>query len=322
MDYKDYYKILGVNKNSGADEIKKAYRKLAKEYHPDSAKGDRKKAEEKFKEISEAYEVIGDAEKRKKYDQMMEEIKNGGFNPSDFTGYNGAGKNGNGVYTYTWTNGGDGANGFPDGFSDFFNMFFTDIGDDEAEGDMFSGFNTRSSPRRGRKTRRDGEDLEDTLRIGVTEAYSGAVRTLRIGSRTIEIKIPAGIMSGERIKAAGQGMPGRNGGKNGNLYLVIQVEPDKGYTLNGLDAEKEIDLYPWEASLGCRKTVEAFDMKLSANIPAGIQAGERIRLSGKGYRNIRGERGDLYLKIRLVNPSAMSDKARDLYIKLRDIYSH
>ncbi len=313
MEYKDYYKILGVGQNAGTDEIKKAYRKLAKQYHPDSAKGDRKKAEERFKEISEAYEVLGDAEKRRKYDEMMEQIKNGGFNPSDFTGFTGSGGNGSGVYTYTWS-GGDG--GFPDGFSDFFNMFFGGMGASPEE-DIFR---PRAASRRGGKLRLDGEDLEDAIAIGVYEAFSGASRTLRIGGRTIEVKIPAGIMSGERIKVAGQGMPGRNGGKNGDLYLQIRIEPERGFVLNGLDAEKEIDVYPWDAALGCKKTVDTFDAKISASIPAGIQSGERVRLAGKGYRNVKGDRGDLYLRIRLVNPPHIDSRAKELYARLRDIY--
>jgi len=251
MDYKDYYKALGVDKNAGADEIKKAYRKLAKEYHPDSAKGDRKKAEERFKEISEAYEVLGDAENRKKYDEMMERIRSGGFNPSDFYGF---GSDGNGAYAYTWSSG-DGrafdssgggfyssSKGYPDGFSDFFNMFFGGMGGLGADDGLFSGFGSGGASRRGRKIKTDGEDLEDSIKIGVVEAYGGASRTLRIGGRTIEVKIPAGIMSGEKIKVAGQGLPGRNGGKNGNLYLEIILEPESGYTPSGLDVEKEIDL--------------------------------------------------------------------------------
>jgi curved DNA-binding protein len=311
LDYKDYYKILGVKQGASTDEIKKSYRKLAKEFHPDSAKGDRKKAEERFKEISEAYEVLGDAEKRKKYDEMLEQIKNGGFNPSQFSGFGGMG--GDGVYTYTWSSGGDDAYGF----SDFFNMFFGSMGGM----DDFGGFKTRSSSARGRRAGFDGSDIEDEIKIGLVEAFRGTSRTLRIGSRTIDVKIPAGIMDGERIKVAGQGSSGFNGGKNGDLYLVIRIEPENGFTLNGLDVEKEVDLYPWEAALGGKKTVETLDVKISAQIPAGIQAGEKIRLANKGYKNVKGSRGDLFLKIRIVNPPVITAKARDLYLKLKEAYS-
>ncbi len=178
----------------------------------------------------------------------------------------------------------------------------------------------RSDPRRSRNLRIDGEDLEGEVTIGVTEAFSGTTRIVRVGKRTIEVKIPAGIMDGERIKVGSQGSPGYGGGRNGDLYLSIRVEPEEGYTLYGLDVEKEVDLYPWEAALGCRRNVEALDAKLCVNFPAGIQAGRRVRLSGKGFRNIRGERGDMYVKIRLVNPPVITDKARNAFMALRDAY--
>ncbi len=315
MDYKDYYKILGVKQDAGVDEIKKVYRKLAKEYHPDSTKGDRKKAEERFKEISEAYEVLGDAEKRKKYDEMLDQIKNGGFNPSQYSGFSGQG--GDGTYTYTWSS----SDGDAYGFSDFFNMFFGGRGgmDDFAAG---GGYKTRTSPRgRAQAYGFDGSDIEDEISIGLVEAFKGTARTIRIGSRTIDVKIPAGIMDGERIKVSGQGSSGFNGGKNGDLYLIIRIAPENGYTLNGLDVEKEIDVYPWEAALGGKKTVETLDVKLSAHIPPGIQTGGKIRIANKGYKNVKGSRGDLYLKVRIVNPPVLTAQAKELYEKLKASYS-
>ncbi len=308
MDYKDYYKILGVEPEASDEAIKKAYRKLAKEFHPDTASGNKEKAEDRFKEVSEAYEVLGDKEKRAKYDEMLSRIKNGGgFDPSAFAGFGG-----DGSYTYTWT----GGDGDAYGFSDFFNMFFGGAGGFGGVHDM----GARTDPRRGRNLRIDGEDLEGEVTIGVTEAFSGTARIVRVGKRTIEVKIPAGIMDGERIKVGSQGSPGYGGGRNGDLYLSIRVEPEEGYTLHGLDVEKEVDLYPWEAALGCRRNVEALDAKLCVNFPAGIQAGRRVRLSGKGFRNIRGERGDMYVKIRLVNPPVITDKARNAFMALRDAY--
>jgi curved DNA-binding protein len=307
VEYKDYYKILGVEPTAGDEAIKKAYRKLAKEYHPDTAAGDKEQAENRFKEISEAYEVLGDKEKRAKYDEMLSRIKNGGFDPAAFAGFGG-----DGTFTYTWTGEDDDAFGF----SDFFNMFFGGMGGFGGVQDM----GARSDARRARNLRIDGEDLEGEVTIGVTEAFSGTARIVRVGKRTIEVKIPAGIMDGERIKVGSQGAPGFGGGRNGDLYLSIRVEPEEGFTLHGLDVEKEVDLFPWEAVLGCRRNVEALDAKLCVNFPAGIQAGRRVRLAGRGFRNIRGERGDMYIKIRLINPPVTTDEMRKKFMALRDAY--
>lgn len=307
MEYKDYYKALGVEQTASADDIKKAYRKLAKQFHPDTAKGDRGKAEERFKEVTEAYEVLGNADKRKKYDEMVNQVNSsGGFDPSAFSGY--GSQNGGSYTTYSWSNGGGGDYDF----SDFFNMFFGGAG----------GFEPgASSSRRGYELRYDGSDLEGEVAIGVKEAFSGAARLVKLNGRTIKVKIPAGITSGERIKVAGQGMPGHNGGKSGNLYLRVNIEPEDGYDLFGLDLETALDIYPWEAALGCKKTVDALDAKLSVKIPAGIQTGKRIKLANKGYRNMRGARGDLYAKIRIVNPPVITGEAKKLFGELRDSYA-
>jgi curved DNA-binding protein len=307
MDYKDYYKILGVEPTASADDIKKVYRKLAKEFHPDTAKGSKAKAEERFKEVSEAYEVLGDKEKRAKYDEMLQQIKNGGgFDPSAFSGFGG----GDGYTSYTWAGGGDDAYGF----SDFFNMFFGGTGGMGG----FNGAGARGAARRN--LRMDGSDLEGEVMVGVTEAFSGTARMVRVGKRPIEVKIPAGIMDGERIKVGGQGSAGSGGGRSGDLYLTIHVEPEDGFTIHGLDVEKDVNLYPWEAALGGRKTVEALDAKLSVSFPAGIQTGKRIRLAGKGFRNIRGERGDMYARVRIVNPPVITSEAARLFTRLKEEY--
>jgi curved DNA-binding protein len=311
MDYKDYYKILGVEPTASADEIKKVYRKLAKEFHPDTAKGSKEAAEERFKEVSEAYEVLGDKEKRAKYDEMLQQIRNGGgFDPSAFSGFGG----GDGYTTYTWTGGG-GDDAY--GFSDFFNMFFGGMGGMGGMGGFGSAGARAAS---GRGLRMDGSDLEGEVTVGVTEAFAGTARMVRIGKRTIEVKIPAGIMDGERIKVGGQGSAGSGGGRSGDLYLTIHVEPEDGFTLHGLDVEKDVDLYPWEAALGGRKTVEALDAKLSVSFPAGIQAGKRIRLAGKGFKNIRGARGDMYARVRIVNPPVITGEAARLFTRLKEEY--
>ena len=305
MDYKDYYKIMGVPKTADAEEIKKTYRKLAKQYHPDANPENRAAAEAKFKEISEAYEVLGDAQKRKKYDEMSEMMKHGGggFDSSAFSGYASGGGNG-GAYTYTWSGGGDEAFGF----SDFFNQFF---GGDE------SGFSfARRGGNRSRQTA--GEDLEGEVTIGVKEAYSGTNRMVRIGKQVIDVKIPAGVTEGERIRVVGAGGQGSGGGANGNLYLRVKTEPEEGFSLHGLDVEKNVDLLPWEAALGCKKSVETLDGTVSVRMPPRIQAGKKIRLAGKGMKNRKGAQGDLYLCVRIVNPPVITAKMEELFRKLAE----
>jgi curved DNA-binding protein len=309
MKYRDYYEILGVDKKASADEIKKAYRKLAKKYHPDAHPGD-KAAEEKFKEINEAYEVLGDAKKREKYDRFGREgqFYNGAdFDPSKY-GF------GNGVrYEYRTDAG---------GFSDFFNMFFGG-GDD-----IFGSFGADSIFGRRKKSSRfdqrmqmKGEDTESVLEISIPEGFTGGERLINLrtasGGRTISLKIPAGIKPGEKIKLSGQGGPGINGGRNGDLYLRVEFRKDPVYELKGMDLEAQLQLFPWEAALGAEKSFDTLDGRISVRIPAGVQTGSKIRVAGKGYRDRAGVRGDLYLKAAIMNPSRLSKAQLELYEKLR-----
>jgi len=312
VKYRDYYEILGVSKNASQDEIKKAYRKLAKKYHPDTHPGD-KQAEEKFKEVNEAYEVLSDPEKRKKYDQFGNEwqFANGAdFDPSQF----GFGKN----VRYEFRSGGN------SGFSDFFNMFF---GDSDPFGafdiDSFFGGRTGKSRSGFTQGRMKGEDSEAVLEITPEEGFAGVEKRFSIrtpeGEKTISLKIPAGIMPGEKIKLSGQGRPGFNGGPNGDLYLQIKFRSDSEFELKGLDLEKQIELYPWEAALGSTLTVKTPDGRISVKIPAGIKADGKIRIAGKGYKNRSGSRGDLYLRVKLVNPEVLDKRQLKLYEELMKI---
>lgn len=312
MKFKDYYKILGVDKKSTQDEIKKAYRKLAKKYHPDTNPGD-KASEEKFKEANEAYEVLGDEEKRKKYDQFGNEgqFYNGAdFDPSQY----GFGNN----VRYEYSTGGN------SDFSDFFNMFF-------GGGDPFGSFGSDGifGHKRGRgsrftrSTQLSGEDREAVLEISLEDGFSGAERMFSIRGankeKTISLKIPAGIKPGEKIKLAGQGGPGVNGGRNGDLYLRVEFKRDSSYELEGLNIESPIELYPWETALGSEVTVTTLDGRISVKIPAGIKTGNRIRVPGKGYKDKKGSRGDLFLRVKLVNPDKMNKEQMELYKKLKEI---
>jgi len=303
MKYRDYYEILGVGKTASQAEIKKAFRNLAKKHHPD-ANPNNKKSEELFKEFSEAYEVLGDPDKRKKYDALAEEAKfqNGrDFDPSQT-------QRGKAGYS---------PRSSPDNdFSDFFNMFFG--GDPDSLSDLF-GRDTNKS-RRTRHFAQDGEDIEAEISIPLKEAYHGIEKKVNLrdsaSGKTISFKIPSGILSGQRIKLAGQGNPGMEGGRNGNLIIKVIVLEDNHFLLNGLDLETPLDLLPWEAGLGCEAKVETLDGKILVQVPEGIQTDGKIRIAGKGYRDAQGRRGDLYLRIRMMNPKTMGGSLKEFYRKM------
>lgn len=305
MKYRDYYEILGVDKKAGQDEIKKAYRKLAKKYHPDAHPGD-KGSEEKFKEANEAYEVLGDPGKRKKYDQFgqNEQFRNGSdFDPSQY-GF------GNNVRYQNGTSGSD--------FSDFFNMFFS--GGSFHTEDLFGHGRSRTG-RSVHNRPMKGEDSEALISITVQEGFSGAEKRISLrtggGDRTISFKIPSGIKNGEKIKLAGQGNPGFNGGQNGDLYLTVEIVPGGGLELDGANLYASMDMMPWEAALGAGIPFDTLDGRILVSVPPGIQTGNRIRVAGKGYMDRSGARGDLYIKARIVNPTVLTDKQKELYEKLK-----
>ena len=312
MKFRDYYQVLGVDKKASQQEIKKAYRKMAKKYHPDAHPGD-KASEDKLKEANEAYEVLGDEEKRKKYDQFgaQGQFHNGAdFDPSAY-GF------GNNVrYEYR--------QGSSNDFSDFFNMFFGGDSpfDSFGGGDIF-GQRRGGGSRFTRSSRMKGEDSEAVLTITPNEGFSGGERriSLRTSSseRTISLKIPAGIKPGEKIKLSGQGGPGINGGSNGDLYLKVDFTHNNAFELNGLNIEAQFVLYPWEAALGAEKPFQTLDDKISVKVPAGIQSGNKIRVAGKGYRDRKGSRGDLFLRVKIVNPEKLSKAQLDLYEQLKSI---
>jgi len=299
MQYKDYYKILGVDKNATQEEIKKAYRKLAKKYHPDSNPGD-KKAEEKFKEINEAYEVLGDEEKRKKYDKFGNMYFQNGmnFDPSQF-----------GNFEFRRSH---------NGFSDFFNMFFGDYGInlDDLFGGRFSGFKTGFA---GNNAMR-GEDIETEIFITPEEGLEGSEKTFTVrtesGMKTLSVKIPKGIPEGGKIKLAGQGRPGIGGGPNGDLYLVVRFKEGK-YKLEGNNLIRKTEIYPWTAALGGEIKVEAPDGIIQVKIPAGIQTDQKIRVPRQGYGKTRETRGDLYILIKIVNPRYLTAEQKKLYEMLK-----
>lgn len=323
MQYKDYYAILGVDKTATKDDIKKAYRKLAKQHHPDTNKGN-KTSEEKFKDISEAYEVLGDDEKRKKYDMFGNQAQyaNGAdFDPSQY-GFGG------GNVRYSTAGSGD--------HSDFFNMFFSegfDIsslfggagrggrttsrvyqGDDIS--DLFGGGAGRA-PRV-----RDGQHIEAQIEITPEEGAAGVEKRVSLqtetGTRTISFKVPKGVRDGETIRLKGQGHPGSNGGQAGDLRMTVLLTSGGRFALEDGQLVTSLDVYPWDAALGAKLNVETLEGRIAVKVPAGVQTGSRIRIAGKGYPSRDGSRGDLYIKVRLTNPAHLTSEQKALFEKLKE----
>lgn len=304
MEYKDYYKILGVEKNAGADEIKKAYRKLAMKLHPDRNPGN-KSAEEKFKEINEAYEVLGDAEKRARYDQL-------GDSYSRWQQTGGAPGNFNWNEWYTQAPGGRTAQvdmedlfGNLGGFSDFFSS-------------IFGGMGGSASRQQAGRRQRQPVAYEQAVQITLEEAFRGANRVLQVNGRRLEGKIPPGAKTGTKVRLAGMGPAGPDGQKS-DIYLVIEVLPDQRFERKGNDlyGETSVDLYT--AVLGGQARVPTLTGDVVLTIPAGTQPGQKIRLSGRGMPDLRNPQthGDLYVTIKVSLPRKLTAKQRELFEQLQ-----
>ena len=301
MKFKDYYSVLGVEKTAPQDAIKKAYRKLAKKYHPDKNSGD-KKAESKFKEVGEAYEVLSDAKKRAQYDQIGDQPAfQGGssFDPSQY-GYSGN-------MRQEYSGNGD--------HSDFFNMFFGGGGGFDMN-DIFA-----SAGSRGTHRVYDGENIEAEIEITPEEGASGIEKRIAlqtsVGTKNLTFKVPRGVRSGEKIRLKGQGSPGSSGGKSGDLHLIVRIVPSARYMIDGADLITTIELMPWDAALGAKMRVTTLDGRIMITIPAGVQTDSKIRIADKGYPVRSGKRGDLYIKVRIVNPKELTDETKTLYERLR-----
>lgn len=310
VKFRDYYEILGVSRTATQDEIQRAYRKLARKYHPDVNK--EPGAEEKFKEINEAYEVLKDPEKRKRYDQLGSHWKAG----QDFTpppGWDVRFEFGQGTgKTFEDILFGFGGGSGSSGFSDFFELLF---GRAREAGSKTSGFTS------GFTRVQDGSDREATIKISLEDAYYGAhkVITLPHGQKTYEVKIPAGIRPGQKIRLAGQGEPGIGGGRSGDLYLKIEIEPHPVYRLEGRDLYMNLPITPWEATLGGDVTVNTLGGTVTIRIPPGTQSGQKLRLKGKGMPNPKGEAGDLYAVVQIMVPRHLTSKEKELFEKLREV---
>ena len=326
LEYKDYYKILGVKRDATGKEIKDKYRKLARKYHPDVNTGD-KKAEEKFKEINEAHEVLGDSEKKARYDQLGANWQ-AGANFKTPPGWEGVNVNMGGF-------GGMGGD-----FSDFFSSLF---------GQGAGGGFQQRRPRRAGKMR--GTDIDAELSVTLEEAYNGGARSITLQKneacadckgtrivngkvcsacaglgmvatpRRLDIKIPAGVREGSRIRLAGQGEDGIGGGPSGDLYLHIKLNSHPQFTVIDYNVQIELPLMPWEALLGTEVEVMTLKGYVKMKIPVGTQSGQRLRLKGLGLSKKGGTRGDQYVKIKIVVPKKVGDREKELYKELDQLYN-
>ncbi|AZY48396.1 DnaJ C-terminal domain-containing protein [Bordetella avium] len=300
MEFKDYYKILGVESSATEDDIRSAYRKLARKYHPDVSK--ESDAETRMREVNEAYDVLRDKEKRQAYDNLAAGVSpDGGFQPPP--GWD------QGFEFHYGPGGGD-----DDGFSDFFSS-------------LFGGQQRRRAQQENFRAR--GEDQHAAIEVDVEDALHGATREIslrsmqpnaqgqpEIKSRTLSVKIPAGVREGQFIRLAGQGQPGYGGAEPGDLYLEVRFRPHDRYRVDGRDLHMDLPVAPWEAALGATVKVPTPGGTLEVSVPPGSKAGRKLRLRGRG---IPGDPpGDLYLVLDLVLPPADTEAARQAYKTLAE----
>ena len=314
-DFKDYYQILGVNKSATQEDIKKAFRKLARKYHPDVNQGN-KDAEARFKEVNEAYEVLSDPEKRQKYDQFgqywrqMGQGFGGGAPGVDMNGFDfgqyssfddfinellgrfGGGNRGGGRQSYSYRTSGGGASGYG-GFNDFGG--FQDMGGGTAQ------------------------DSEATITLSYTEAFNGVQKRFNLGSETIDVRIPAGAKSGSRLRVRGKGPINPLNQKRGDLYLIVELANHPFFKFDGDNLLCEVEITPDEAVLGASIKVPTPDGMVDVKLPAGVRAGQSLRLRGKGWRTPKGDRTDQLVKIAIATPKDISPEEREYYEKIRSI---
>ncbi|GIJ72938.1 DnaJ C-terminal domain-containing protein [Virgisporangium ochraceum] len=305
----DYYRVLGVDRSADREELQRAYRKLARRFHPDVS--DEPDAEDRFKEITEAYEVLSDPAKRARYDRFGEAWRRvpddhdgpapgagdgpdlSGVNLEDLLGdlFGGSGSGGSGF------GGGFGGGGFgPGGFSP-------------------GGF--------GAPTSAPGVDVEAEIEIPVDDAYAGGRRRITLqtptGPRTITVTVPAGVVQGQRIRLAGHGVPGFGGGPPGDLYLRVRLAPHPRYRVDGRDLAIDLRVAPWEAALGATVPLDTPGGRVEVKVPAGSSSGLRLRLRGRGMPNPRGSAGDLFADVKVVVPDRPTDAERDLWRQLAEV---
>ena len=318
MEFRDYYKTLGVERGAAADAIKSAYRKLARKHHPDVSQN-KKDAESRFKEINEAYQVLSDPEKRKKYDELGADWERGAAQDEVFRRYAGRGAGGARFET-----------GDSGGFSDFFERFFGGLGSggaDRAGGFQGFDFNDGTGGRRTARSVRKAPDLETEAVISLQDAVAGVKQRLEFAiegaprSRTtLEVTIPPGMSDGTRMRLKGQGVKGPRPELNGDLFVTVKIKPGAGFVLSGRDIRCSLPVWDYEAALGAEVAAPAPIGKIALKIPADSQSGRVMRLRGKGLP-ARGKdpAGDLLYELRVLAPTDLTDEERQLLRRLADL---
>ena len=304
---RDFYQVLGVDRTASQDEIQRAYRKLARAHHPDINKDPA--AEDKFKDIAEAYDVLSDPETRRRYDAFGPDFRRvpEGVDPETWNRAASAGARRSGAGPGRRAAGPAGDTGFTTEFGENIDL-------DDLLGGLFGG-------RAGRGWGPiPGADQEATIELTVEEAYRGSRRSVTIEgggqSRTLEVTIPAGVTNGQRIRLAGQGGRGTGGASAGDLYLIVRIARHPRYRVEGRDLHVDLPLAPWEGALGTTVTVDTPDGEAKVKVPAGTSSGRRLRLRGRGLPNPRGTPGDLYAEVRIMVPKTLADEERRLFAEL------
>ncbi len=327
VQYKDYYSTLGVPRTASEAEIKKAFRKLAREFHPDVAK-DKKRAEEKFKAANEAYEVLGDATKRKRYDELGANWKSGANHRQPGWGNAGGARGGTGPVDYEFAG---------TGFSDFFEQVF---------GGHRAGGNTRNRGFDGDNAAERGADIEGDMMVTLEEAMRGSLRSVNVShavkcdvcggtgrrgqrvcvacagegrvskSETYQVKVPPGVAAGQRLRLAGRGEAGSHGGATGDLFLRVRLAKHPDFDVEDHNLIYEAAITPWEAVLGANIAVPTLEGRVNIKIPAGTQAGQKLRVRGRGLPLREGGKGDLIVATRVEVPAQVTDAERELWEKL------
>jgi curved DNA-binding protein len=313
---RDYYDIIGVSRDADAKEIQRAYRKLARQYHPDVNKDPG--AEERFKEISQAYDVLSDPDTRRRYDAFGPDFQRvpEGVDPESWARAQRGGGRGTGRTS---------SRSADSGFEGFEEVRYGDFGEgidiDDLLGGIFGG-GRRDGPGR---TRRGwgtipGADQEAEIEVTLDEAYRGGHRSLTVsganGSRTLDVAIPVGVIDGQRIRLAGQGGQGTGGGPTGDLYLVVRLLPSPDYRVDGRDVLAELPLTPWESALGTSVVVDTPGGEAKVKVPSGTSSGRKLRLRGRGIPNPRGSAGDFYAVAKVMVPKRLSAQERRLFEQL------
>lgn len=290
MIFKDYYKILNLDTNKVTEnQIRIAFREQAKKYHPDINKQSMY-SEERFKDINEAYRVLSNNSTKRKYDRMWNSKVGRKKQKAQFE---------------------ESKREKGSAFSEFFNMFFGETA-------------TKTTEKENKNVPVKGENIETEITVKLEDAYYGlekkiSLRTVKGQMKTFSVKVPSGIRNGEKIRLLGQGKQGVNGGKNGDLFIKINIENNKKFKLQGCDILTNVYISPWEAALGKNINIESIEENITLNIPAGIQSGEQIIIPNKGYKDGQGGRGNLIAEIETVVPKNLTEEEKELFVQLQNI---